>query len=464
MEDLDDETVKCVLISKNIQDRKYICTYKTLGKGSYSKVYKGFIVNGKEENNGGDSAGADTDMKQYVAIKKMSNLQLKAHECLENEIEIMKKLDHPNILKMIDMIEKTDKDGNAILYIILEFCGGGDLKKLVSNNKESRKLKEKYAMYYFRQIAEGLQYLRSQNIIHRDLKPHNILLSDDRKTLKIADFGFAKIIGSEMLAETLCGSPLYMAPEILHKKPYTSKADLWSVGVMLFEVLCGSHPFKSIESIVDLVHKMDNNVIQIPNNIDISSTCKDLLKKLLKKDPYERIEWEQFFTHEWFNSSLQSSNRNNRPVDNGGATTFQTSGTITNNFINTPSFDKSTRSLPIINNYSTPNRVNNLRESKGFIAAMSPPSFIGSPVVRETYPIKIIDNYVHPEKIHSTPILAFESGDSTSATSTNSATSATSKTESSSRTPISQHISDYVGTSIKMLKDSIRSQSFHTAQ
>ncbi len=94
----------------------------------------------------------------------MSLQQIKAHDCLENEIEIMRNLDHPNILRMLDVIETVSKRGDKILYIILELCGGGDLKQLVQGGK----LKEKYAILYFKQIAEGLHYLRNRKIIHRD--------------------------------------------------------------------------------------------------------------------------------------------------------------------------------------------------------------------------------------------------------------------------------------------------------
>lgn len=160
LHDLDDDIIKCELVSKSGQ--RFACTRKQLGKGTYSKVYKGYFIN------------PDTDEKkprQYVAIKKMSNLQLKAYECLENEIEIMKQLNHPNILKLIDVIEEqSTQDDDVILYIILEYCGGGDLKRLITNKhrRENKKLKEKYAIYYFKQIAEGLQYLRSHNVVNHD--------------------------------------------------------------------------------------------------------------------------------------------------------------------------------------------------------------------------------------------------------------------------------------------------------
>ena len=301
--EIDDELIKCVLTSTKYNNRDYVCTYKKLGKGAYSKVYKGYIRHTSTTYASTSSTSSPEkehkqhkQHKKYVAIKKMSLRQIKAHDCLENEIDIMKRLDHPNILELIDVIE-TKEHSERVIYIILENCGGGDLKKLVNK----RIMKEKYAIAYFKQIANGLQYLREQNIIHRDLKPHNVLLSFDRKTIKIADFGFAKIIGNDALAETLCGSPLYMAPEILLKKPYTSKADLWSVGVMLYEILCGTHPFKSVDSIIDLVHKVEKDKIQFPNSAKISSAGIDLLKRLLKKDPYQRIGWTEFFNHKWFN-------------------------------------------------------------------------------------------------------------------------------------------------------------------
>lgn len=450
LDDLDDDIIKCELVSKNGQ--RFACTRKQLGKGSYSKVYKGYYI----DNN---SSSLETERK-YVAIKKMRNLQLKAHECLENEIDIMKKLDHPNILKLIDVIEQ-EENGENIMYIVLEYCGGGDLKKLVTDKHEKKKLKEKYAIYYFKQIAEGLQYLRTHNIVHRDIKLHNILLSQDRRTLKIADFGFAKIIDNEMLVETLCGTPLYMAPEILQKKPYTNKADLWSVGVMLYEVLCGSHPFSSIESIFDLVHKINQDTIQFPNFL--SWPCKDLLKRLLTKNPKERIEWDDFFNHKWLNynfgaqtnpqTNQQSNQQTNQSlsISQNNSLLLNTSQPITlqnnqsllqqqNNQITefTPPNIIPIRN-PIINNYSNNN-----------IIAQSPPSFMNSPIIRE---LKIIDNYVHPDRVRSTPVLAF-ANPIPSNTSNNS--------NNSSLSSLSQHLSDYVGTSIKMLKDSFKTQTYNS--
>jgi len=452
---LDNDLVKCVLQSKNISDREYVCTLKKLGKGAYSKVYKGYIK----------QIGSDNEHdREWVAIKKMNLSQLRAHDFLENEIDIMKRLNHPNILNMIDVIEQRNSSDEKILYIVLEMCGGGDLKKMVRH----RRMKEKYAVVYFRQIADGLQYLRSKNIIHRDLKPHNVLLTSDRKTLKIADFGFAKMIGSEALAETMCGSPLYMAPEILLKKPYTSKADLWSVGVMLYEVLCATHPFGNVESIIGLVHKVEKDDIQFPNSAKISPLGIDLLKRLLKKDPHQRIGWSEFFNHKWFkmlkdneqlsSSSITSSSTDILSLSASSPSQLFSSVRRSNNGSTMKNATARTSPLPIIDNYS--GSVSN----NPAMMAMSPPSFINSPMMpsdsTSRVRLNIIDNYESqssshyetsvslPAKMHSTPLFPFESEQDS-----RGASSDTQKKKGG--------LTDYLGASLKMLKDSFQSQTLH---
>lgn len=453
--DFSDNLIKCVLQSSSIPNREYVCTLTKLGKGAYSKVYKGYI---KSDND-------DDEPKQYVAIKKMNLQQLRAHDFLENEIDIMKRLNHPNILNMIDVIEKKNVSNEKILYLILDICEGGDLKKLVGRH---RRMKEKYAIVYFKQIAEGLKYLRSKNIIHRDLKPHNVLLMSDKKTLKIADFGFAKMIGNDTLAETMCGSPLYMAPEILLKKPYSNKADLWSVGVMLYEVLCATHPFKSVENIVDLVHKVERDEIQFPSSAKISPLGIDLLKRLLKKNPLHRIGWEEFFNHKWFQMVKNDTNSAsfNRSGSTGSMSFFNLSTSSTSSTSSTlftslkPSHSQSippaTSPLPIIDDYSS-------ASINARMSAMSPPSFINSPMLpnegSSSIRMNIIDNYESESTssygsrptngVHSMPMLPFESSEYDS------------NNPNDSKSSKKSGFGDYLGTSLKMLRDSFHSQSLH---
>ncbi len=336
------------------------------------------------------------------------------------------------------------------------------------------------------------------------------MISKDKRVLKIADFGFAKIIGNDTLAETLCGSPLYMAPEILHKKPYTSKADLWSVGVMLYEALCGQHPFKSVTSVVDLVHKVDNDVIPFPSSSNISVLGRDILKRLLKKDPYERIGWDEFFNHKWFGmacatpgltSSINSSSDvfgsgsfaatrtesrfpqpQSRPIPFKPIASSPRGGSSPIAIITDYAAKTKSRESNCTSNFSSSPMNNSINSNRmPNIMAMSPPSFINSPVIRDVpmVPLKIIDNYVHPNQIHSTPILAFESAASTSTNKSRTQHSncssdskkdeysdnsqASQSTHASQSKSLSYSLSDYVGTSLKMLKDSFQSQSLHSA-
>ena len=188
----------------------YIVDRKRIGRGSFSKIYKGI----------------HKDTKQVIAVKKIEidNIK-KLNSNIEREINVMKELSHPNIVKLYDVI--YDYDNNNI-YLIIEYCSKGDFNKFLNK----RPLKEKYAKKYIKQLTDGLKYLLQNNIMHRDLKPHNILLTE-KNELKLSDFGFARYFEKNTLVETLCGSPMYMAPEIMKYREYTNKSDLWSVGVIM---------------------------------------------------------------------------------------------------------------------------------------------------------------------------------------------------------------------------------------
>ena len=271
--------------SSNISMNNYkignYCYNKKIGRGSFSKVYKGFHNNTLEK----------------VAIKVV-DMEISKHLkiFMEREIEVMKTLDHPNILKLHDVI--NDSEDNTI-YLILEYCQKGDFYKFLNK----RALKEKHAHRYMVQLANGLQHLISNNIIHRDLKPQNILLSDDDQ-IKLTDFGFARYYEIDTMVDTLCGSPLYMAPEIMKHKRYTINADLWSVGIIMYEMLVGKVPYSALTHI-ELLNKIENKPLIIPKFL--SESCQDLLEKLLRKNPDDRITWNEFFSHEWFKNSIEEN-------------------------------------------------------------------------------------------------------------------------------------------------------------
>ncbi|KAK4749500.1 hypothetical protein SAY87_026949 [Trapa incisa] len=245
-----------------------------------------------------------------VAIKEIATGQLskKLRESLMSEIIILQKINHPNIIRLHEIIEVPGK-----IHLVLEYCRGGDLSVYIQRHG---RVPEEIAKHFMEQLARGLQVLRDNNLIHRDLKPQNLLLStgDDRSVLKIADFGFARSLQPRGLAETLCGSPLYMAPEIMQLQKYDAKADLWSVGAILFQLVTGKPPFTGNNQIQLLQNILKSNELQFPpDSKDLSLDCKDLCQKLLRRYPVERLTFDEFFNHSFLSQKvLNGSFRNSK--------------------------------------------------------------------------------------------------------------------------------------------------------
>jgi len=268
-----------------------------LGRGSFSLVYLGRYLG---ETNIYISKG----MRVAIKIIDKNKLSTSFMKIINDEINIMLMIrdnPHPNIVKCYDVIDEKDS-----IYMILEYCDCGDLRRLIEMKKKP--LKEKFVQYYFSQLASGLKFLMDRNIIHRDIKPRNILLTNDRRELRIADFGFARRIKNISLFDTICGSPLYMAPEIMGKENYNKQTDLWSIGIILFEMLYNFHPYnrnKTCREPTELMNKIKDNDLKIPpkntKNKYVSAQCLDLLKKLLQRDVQKRMTWKEFFNHEWIN-------------------------------------------------------------------------------------------------------------------------------------------------------------------
>lgn len=278
--------------------------------------------------------------KSYAAIKTVHATKLsgKVKQNLESEIRILKELQHPHIVALFACIETP---GN--IHIVMEYCQMSDLAQFMKSrmhmaqdaetadifhkypNSPNGGLNEVLARNFIKQTASGLQYLRKKHIVHRDLKPQNLLLNPpptfmqkqrpedvplaasehslipavgiaSLPMIKIADFGFARHLPAASLAETLCGSPLYMAPEILNYQKYDAKADLWSVGTIAYEMVVGRPPFRA-NNHIELLKKIKaaEDVIQFPAGVTISRDYKNLIRSLLKQDPIERISFERFF-------------------------------------------------------------------------------------------------------------------------------------------------------------------------
>ena len=216
----------------------------------------------------------------------------------------MNKLNHKNIIKLYDTIY-TEK----YVFLVLELCDT-DLYTYIHNNI----ITEKDTQYIVKQIIEAIKYIMDNNIVHRDLKPHNILINKDTKEIKLCDFGFAREFKDTLLTDTICGSPLYMAPELLQNQKYNIKSDIWSLGIIMYEIVMKNHPFKS-NNISDLINKINNNK-PILTNSNFSNDCKELIRDLLIVDYTQRLDWDDIFTNKWIFTPLNENNKNNINVEN----------------------------------------------------------------------------------------------------------------------------------------------------
>lgn len=259
----------------------YYHKYELLGKGAYSNVFKGYHKVTKDP----------VAIKEIDIMKNSKNI-----DRFHKEIEIMEKTDNINIIKIITSIENKD-----YIFIIMEYCEKGDLRHFL----KKRALKEHNVKNLMIQLVSGMQYMYNNNIYHRDLKPQNILI-DKYYNLKITDFGLAKDDDENPLFETICGSPMYMAPEIMKYKKYDKKADLWSLGIIFYELLTGTTPFTA-NNHMELLENIETKKIYFPSHIKISHDARDLLIGLLNKNSKERITWNQLFNHPWLSTNISNS-------------------------------------------------------------------------------------------------------------------------------------------------------------
>ncbi|KAL0965408.1 hypothetical protein UPYG_G00280860 [Umbra pygmaea] len=260
-----------------------------IGHGAFAVVFKGR----NRENN-----------EWEVAVKCINKKNLaKSQTLLGKEIKILKELKHENIVALHDFQETASS-----VYLVMEYCNGGDLADYLHSKGT---LSEDTIRVFLQQIAGAMKVLQAKGVIHRDLKPQNILLSypSGRKShstntcIKIADFGFARYLQNNMMAATLCGSPMYMAPEVIMSQNYDAKADLWSIGTILFQCLTGKAPFQA-SSPQDLRLFYEKNKNLSPN-IPRETSChlRDLLVGLLQRSHKDRMDFEEFFCHPFLEAS-----------------------------------------------------------------------------------------------------------------------------------------------------------------
>jgi serine/threonine protein kinase len=248
-----------------------------LGRGSYSKVYMAVGEDGKT-----------------VALKRvsLSRLSPSVRQRLEAEVSIMHTIKHPSIVELITSF----RDKNA-LYLVLEYVNGAELERVISPT-----LDREIARHFAKQLVDALAYLAKHNIVHRDIKPRNILVQRDQ-TLKLLDFGFARLYEEQDMMGTICGSPIYMAPELLQMQPYTYKADVWSLGIVLYQLVYGVLPFGHASSIIDIRRIILSSIVPHPAGAD--PEVVNLINSILCKDPVTRPRLEKIAEHPWLNPISQ---------------------------------------------------------------------------------------------------------------------------------------------------------------
>ncbi|XP_047684017.1 serine/threonine-protein kinase ULK1 isoform X1 [Prionailurus viverrinus] len=260
-----------------------------IGHGAFAVVFKG---RHREKH----------DLEVAVKCINKKNLA-KSQTLLGKEIKILKELKHENIVALYDFQEMANS-----VYLVMEYCNGGDLADYLH---AMRTLSEDTIRLFLQQIAGAMRLLHSKGIIHRDLKPQNILLSNpggrranpNNIRVKIADFGFARYLQSNMMAATLCGSPMYMAPEVIMSQHYDGKADLWSIGTIVYQCLTGKAPFQaSSPQDLRLFYERSKTLVPtIPR--ETSAPLRQLLLALLQRNHKDRMDFDEFFHHPFLDAS-----------------------------------------------------------------------------------------------------------------------------------------------------------------
>ena len=253
---------------------------KTLGVGSFGKV----------------KLGQHEKCGQKVAVKILN--RKKIHYLgmsikVKREIELLKIFIHPHIIRLFEIIH-TKSD----IFMVTEYINGGELFDYIIENG---RLSEGESRRFFQQMISGIEYCHSKMVVHRDLKPENLLL-DSHLNIKIADFGLSNIIQDGIFLKTSCGSPNYAAPEVISGRPYLGpEVDIWSCGIIMYALLCGSLPFDD-ENIPNLFKKIRGGIYILPGYL--TDLSRDLIAKMLITNPLVRISITGIREHWWFKTRL----------------------------------------------------------------------------------------------------------------------------------------------------------------
>ncbi|KAJ6914344.1 hypothetical protein NC651_016574 [Populus alba x Populus x berolinensis] len=260
---------------------------RLLGHGTFAKVYHARNL----------QSGKSVAMK---VVGKEKVIKVGMMEQIKREISVMKMVRHPHIVELNEVMASKSK-----IYFAMELVRGGELFSKIAKGK----LREDVARVYFQQLISAIDFCHSRGVYHRDLKPENLLLDEDGK-LKVTDFGlsaFTEHLKQDGLLHTTCGTPAYVAPEVIGKKGYDgAKADLWSCGVILYVLLAGFLPFQD-DNIVAMYRKIYRGDFKCPQWF--SSEARRLITKLLDPNPSTRITTSKVMDSTWFKKSLPKTVR-----------------------------------------------------------------------------------------------------------------------------------------------------------
>ncbi|XP_074302117.1 CBL-interacting protein kinase 2-like [Silene latifolia] len=263
---------------------------KILGQGTFAKVYQARNI----------ETGANVAIK---VVDKEKVLKVGMIEQIKREISVMRLVRHPHVVQLYEVMASKAK-----IYIVLEHVRGGELFDKVARGK----IKGDLARKYFQQLISAVDYCHSRGVYHRDLKPENLLL-DQNEDLKITDFGLSALAESRRqdgLLHTMCGTPAYVAPEVIHRKGYDgAKADIWSCGVVLFVLLAGYLPFQD-SNLIEMYKKIGKAEFKFPNMFP--SDVKRLLLKIMDPNPKTRISIAKIMENSWFRKGFDSKLLENR--------------------------------------------------------------------------------------------------------------------------------------------------------
>ena len=253
---------------KNVKDVKLddFKLLKVIGRGSFGKVHLVEYL----------------PTHETYAMKSLKKDLLIEQDQIENtllEKEILQSIDYPLLCGLVFCFQTEER-----IYFVMPFLSGGEL---FQHLKKFRTFDEDKVRFYGAQIALALQYLHSKGIVYRDLKPENILM-DDKGYLRLADFGMSKKLKDKEKATSFVGTPEYVAPEVITMEGHDKMADWWSFGVLLFEMLCGLPPFY-VENINKMYEMIKGSPVQFPKRVSLSNDAKDVIKKLLVKNPSKRL-------------------------------------------------------------------------------------------------------------------------------------------------------------------------------